>query len=441
MLGWCQAIARNPHRFPNNTRTPEVTGDASHISALNEKSPGRSTSRSSNISKASSPTTGTAPGSQSRLSVCPSTQDICRSSILHDLSEDTFETSIHVMGLSSARKKHVKKLKQCVRQRKKAEDNSEDIAKQRKDKDVKSHPKVPNPRWNAFCKATSDSSTSDENYWALVRKKDRAKMLKKMRRQNPSNVSADERCNKNAVELATMGRSGEKKSEPENYNPNNPSRMIRRYKENSLSLSSVSSVEPNSLRRSGKQKNSHQDPEPQTYSRQGRTSKEDSSSEGSTGRDIFTVTGNGTPAETGASVTVAARKHPACYDDLSDDFDVCRICHCEGDDESPLITPCRCTGTLRFVHQACLHQWIKSSDTRCCELCKYDFIMETKLKPLRKWEKLQMTTSERRKIVCSVTFHIIAITCVVWSLYVLIDRTAEEIKQESDTLRIPLTFS
>ncbi|KAB0344936.1 hypothetical protein FD755_020115, partial [Muntiacus reevesi] len=60
------------------------------------------------------------------------------------------------------------------------------------------------------------------------------------------------------------------------------------------------------------------------------------------------------------------------------------ICHCEGDEESPLITPCRCTGTLRFVHQACLHQWIKSSDTRCCELCKYDFIMETKLKPLRK---------------------------------------------------------
>ncbi|XP_010743109.1 E3 ubiquitin-protein ligase MARCHF8 isoform X1 [Larimichthys crocea] len=109
--------------------------------------------------------------------------------------------------------------------------------------------------------------------------------------------------------------------------------------------------------------------------------------------------------------------------------DICRICHCEGDDESPLITPCHCTGSLRFVHQSCLQQWIKSSDTRCCELCKYEFIMETKLKPLRKWEKLQMTASERRKIMCSVTFHVIAITCVVWSLYVLIDRTAEEIKQ------------
>ncbi|XP_041645296.1 E3 ubiquitin-protein ligase MARCH8 isoform X1 [Cheilinus undulatus] len=114
--------------------------------------------------------------------------------------------------------------------------------------------------------------------------------------------------------------------------------------------------------------------------------------------------------------------------------DCCRICHCEGDDESPLITPCHCTGSLRFVHQSCLQQWIKSSDTRCCELCKYEFIMETKLKPLRKWEKLQMTASERRKIMCSVTFHVIAITCVVWSLYVLIDRTADEIRRDG---RIP----
>lgn len=69
-------------------------------------------------------------------------------------------------------------------------------------------------------------------------------------------------------------------------------------------------------------------------------------------------------------------------------FCSCRICHCEGDDESPLITPCHCTGSLRFVHQGCLQQWIKSSDTRCCELCKYEFIMETKLKPLRKVRQL-----------------------------------------------------
>lgn len=40
-----------------------------------------------------------------------------------------------------------------------------------------------------------------------------------------------------------------------------------------------------------------------------------------------------------------------------------------------------------------------------------------------------MSGVERRKLLCSVTFHAVALTCVVWSLYVLIDRTAEEIQK------------
>ncbi|GFY55786.1 e3 ubiquitin-protein ligase MARCHF8 [Trichonephila inaurata madagascariensis] len=108
--------------------------------------------------------------------------------------------------------------------------------------------------------------------------------------------------------------------------------------------------------------------------------------------------------------------------------DICRICHCEGDAELPLISPCFCAGSLRYVHQSCLQQWIKSSDTRCCELCKFQFIMHTKIKPFRKWEKLEMSPVEQRKVLCSITFHVVAITCVVWSLYVLIDRTAEEMR-------------
>ena len=57
----------------------------------------------------------------------------------------------------------------------------------------------------------------------------------------------------------------------------------------------------------------------------------------------------------------------------------------------------------------------------------YWFLM-LQVKPFCQWEKLDMTALERRKLFCSVTFHIVAITCVVWSLYVLIDRTAEEIR-------------
>ncbi|KAK3090299.1 hypothetical protein FSP39_010744 [Pinctada imbricata] len=116
---------------------------------------------------------------------------------------------------------------------------------------------------------------------------------------------------------------------------------------------------------------------------------------------------------------------------VSNGMDACRICQCdvcEIDQNSPLISPCLCDGSMKFVHQACLQKWIKSSDKTVCELCKYEYKMTSKSKPFCKWEKLQMTPIERRKITCSVTFHVIAITCVIWSLYVLIDRTTEEVE-------------
>ncbi|XP_074722654.1 E3 ubiquitin-protein ligase MARCHF1 isoform X1 [Strix uralensis] len=433
MLGWCQAIARNPHRLPNSTRTPEVSGDASHNSTLNDKSPGRSTSRSSNISKASSPTTGTAPRSQSRLSVCPSTQDICRSTTLHDLSEDELEHATPVMVLTpSNRESGKKQVKRRFRRKRETGDNGEYTEKQGKGKDCKLHPEPARSSWNA----SDSSSSSDESQWAQARRRarEKARMPRRGRRNNRSCSNQDGSSNNNAVELVTLGTMGRKKqevSDPENPTLNHRRRRVPRLKE---SQSSASSQEARiSSRKCGKSKGKsyYRDHQPASFLRHNKDSK-DCFAEAGSGSDALAAPDNGAPAGAGPSVTDAVQKPPVLYDDWSDDLEVCRICHCEGDDESPLITPCRCTGTLRFVHQACLHQWIKSSDTRCCELCKYDFIMETKLKPLRKWEKLQMTTSERRKIVCSVTFHVIAITCVVWSLYVLIDRTAEEIKQGND---------
>ena len=69
---------------------------------------------------------------------------------------------------------------------------------------------------------------------------------------------------------------------------------------------------------------------------------------------------------------------------LSNGGDVCRICHCESEPGSPLISPCVCSGSLKYVHQACLQQWIKSANTESCELCKYHFQMTIKVKPFRK---------------------------------------------------------
>jgi len=108
--------------------------------------------------------------------------------------------------------------------------------------------------------------------------------------------------------------------------------------------------------------------------------------------------------------------------------DICRICHCESEPDAPPTAPCCCSGSLKYVHQGCLQRWVQSSDMRNCELCKYPFIMQTKIKPFKEWEKLDMSSMERRKLICSVTFHAVAFTCVIWSLYVLIDRSIEEYK-------------
>jgi hypothetical protein len=67
----------------------------------------------------------------------------------------------------------------------------------------------------------------------------------------------------------------------------------------------------------------------------------------------------------------------------SDYPDICRICHCEGTNDEPLISPCLCLGTMQYLHQSCLQRWIKSAGVKSCELCKFEFIMHSEIKPFK----------------------------------------------------------
>ena len=68
----------------------------------------------------------------------------------------------------------------------------------------------------------------------------------------------------------------------------------------------------------------------------------------------------------------------------------CRICYCEEDTiENPLIQPCSCSGSMKYIHLNCLKRWLKNSsyslvqgnENFCvynfkqphCELCKTKF--------------------------------------------------------------------
>ncbi|XP_046402994.1 E3 ubiquitin-protein ligase MARCHF6 isoform X2 [Ischnura elegans] len=53
--------------------------------------------------------------------------------------------------------------------------------------------------------------------------------------------------------------------------------------------------------------------------------------------------------------------------------DICRVCRCEGTSDRPLFHPCLCAGSIKFIHQECLVQWMRYSRKEFCELCGHLF--------------------------------------------------------------------
>ncbi|KAG9242845.1 hypothetical protein BJ878DRAFT_568985 [Calycina marina] len=53
--------------------------------------------------------------------------------------------------------------------------------------------------------------------------------------------------------------------------------------------------------------------------------------------------------------------------------DQCRICRGEATAKEPLFHPCKCSGSIKHVHQDCLMEWLSHSQKKHCELCKTPF--------------------------------------------------------------------
>lgn len=62
-------------------------------------------------------------------------------------------------------------------------------------------------------------------------------------------------------------------------------------------------------------------------------------------------------------------------------FFLCRICYGTEEDCEKLISPCRCAGTVRFVHENCLKTWLVATNavisTHRCELCHTKYKIES----------------------------------------------------------------
>lgn len=61
--------------------------------------------------------------------------------------------------------------------------------------------------------------------------------------------------------------------------------------------------------------------------------------------------------------------------------DECRICQSRG--EEVLISPCKCAGSAKWVHESCLIKWFQVSQTSSCELCSCFVPIKKRTKPLQ----------------------------------------------------------
>ncbi|XP_016108948.1 E3 ubiquitin-protein ligase MARCH4-like [Sinocyclocheilus grahami] len=97
---------------------------------------------------------------------------------------------------------------------------------------------------------------------------------------------------------------------------------------------------------------------------------------------------------------------------------VCRICF-QGPEQGELLSPCRCSGSIRSTHQPCLIKWISERGSWTCELCyyKYQVIAISTKNPLQ-WQAISLTVIEKVQIAAAILgslFLIASISWLVWS--------------------------
>ncbi|AYV83265.1 MAG: hypothetical protein Hyperionvirus5_71 [Hyperionvirus sp.] len=77
----------------------------------------------------------------------------------------------------------------------------------------------------------------------------------------------------------------------------------------------------------------------------------------------------------------------------------CRICH-DAENQSDMITPCKCAGSMKYIHRACLEKWRATNLTayKKCNECQTVYIQE--VTPLNSFPFKQFMSDEFFQLGC-----------------------------------------
>jgi len=97
---------------------------------------------------------------------------------------------------------------------------------------------------------------------------------------------------------------------------------------------------------------------------------------------------------------------------------ICRICQLPSmEPHNTLISPCRCLGSIRYVHNPCLAKWLevcsrKTGEPPVCELCQYQYIRHKKF-VISNWRVPSISAKDRVLHSVFLTSILIMIICSV----------------------------
>ena len=97
---------------------------------------------------------------------------------------------------------------------------------------------------------------------------------------------------------------------------------------------------------------------------------------------------------------------------------ICRICFESEIPDNLLISPCRCKGSMKYVHQECLKVWLLSQfidlNESTCDICKNKLYMNIKLQTIISCENLRNECSKLAfiPIVIGIFFTILVVVLI-----------------------------
>ncbi|KAG2458983.1 MARH4 ligase, partial [Polypterus senegalus] len=102
-----------------------------------------------------------------------------------------------------------------------------------------------------------------------------------------------------------------------------------------------------------------------------------------------------------------------------------------GSGKGELLSPCRCSGSVRCTHQPCLIKWISERGSWSCELCyyKYHVIAISTKNPLQ-WQTISLTVIEKVQIAAAILGSLFLLASISWLIWSSLSPSAKWQRQD-----------